>query len=146
MKARAAALAILGPLWVLTGLASPALAQYKAAYAASPVTRMAAGDTVTVPLKVSNTGTTEWKNTGRCAVVLGYHWFKGSTLVASETEAAPLPGPVGPGQTVELTATVNVPETPGSYVLAWDMRAQCEWFTKLGAAAGRQPIEVVPKQ
>jgi hypothetical protein len=145
VKAGAAALAILGPLWFLVGLARPALAQYSAVYAASPVTRIAAGETVTVPLKVSNTGATEWRNTGRCAVVLGYHWFKGPTLVASETEAAPLPGPVKPGQTVELSATVNAPETPGAYVLAWDMRAQCEWFTKLGAAPGRQPIEVVPK-
>jgi Ig-like domain from next to BRCA1 gene len=145
VKARAAALAILGPLWFLVGSAGPALAQYNAAYGVSPITRMVTGDTVTIPVKVSNTGTTEWKNTGRCAVVLGYHWFKGSALVASETEAAPLPRPVSPGQTIELTATVNAPGTPGVYVLAWDMRAQCEWFTKLGAAPGRQPIEVVPK-
>jgi hypothetical protein len=145
VTARAAALAILGPLWFLVGFAGPALAQYNASYAASPITRMVAGDSVSIALKVSNTGTTEWKNTGRCAVVLGYHWFKGPALVASETEAAPLPRPVGPGQTVELTATVNAPGTPGSYVLAWDMRAQCEWFTKLGAAPGRQPIEVVPR-
>lgn len=145
MKARTAALAVVGALWFLVGLAGPALAQYNASYAASPITRMFAGDTVTVALRVSNTGTTEWKNTGRCAVVLGYHWFKGPALVASETEAAPLPRPVGPGQSVDLTATVNAPATPGVYVLAWDMRAQCEWFTKLGAAPGRQSIEVVPK-
>jgi Ig-like domain from next to BRCA1 gene len=145
VKARAAALAILGSLWFLVGLAGPALAQYSAAYAASPIPRMVAGDSVTVALRVTNTGTADWKNTGRCAVVLGYHWFKGPTLVASENEAAPLPRPVSSGQTVDLTATVTAPETPGSYTLAWDMRAQCEWFTKLGAVPGRQPIEVVPR-
>jgi Ig-like domain from next to BRCA1 gene len=144
MRSRAA-LAVLGPLWLLLGLPGPALAQYSATYAASPITRMVAGDSVTFALKVTNTGTADWKNTGRCAVVLGYHWFRGPTLVASETEAAPLPKPVSSGQTVDLTATVNAPETPGSYTLAWDMRAQCEWFTKLGAPPGRQRIEIVPR-
>jgi hypothetical protein len=144
MRARGV-LMVLGQLWLLAALSGPALAQYSATYAASPITRMVAGDSVTVALKVINTGTADWKNTGRCAVVLGYHWYKGSALVASETEAAPLPRPVSSGQTVDLTATVNAPGTPGSYTLAWDMRAQCEWFTKLGAPPGRQPIEVVPR-
>jgi hypothetical protein len=106
---------------------------------------MVAGDSVSFALKLTNTGTMVWKNTGRCAVAVGYHWFKGSTLVASEIDTTQLPRPVSPGLTVDLTATVSAPETPGSYILAWDLRAQCEWFTKLGAPPGRQPIEVLPK-
>src|SRR5262245_7715140 len=102
-----AALAVLGSLWFLAALPRPALAQYSATYAASPITRMVAGHSVTVALKVTNTGTATWNNTGRCAVVLGYHWFKGAMLVASETEAAPLPRPVSSGETVEFAATVN---------------------------------------
>jgi hypothetical protein len=126
-------------------LVGQAMAEYKAAYIMSPIPRLGAGETVSVGLKVTNTGTSPWNIVGQCPVVLGYHWYKGQTRLASETQAAVLPGPVTPGQTVELSATVNVPPAPGSYTLAWDMRAQCEWFTSLGVAPGRQPVEVVTK-
>ena len=135
----------LGVLWLLVGLAGQAMAQDNAAYTVSRIARLDAGETVIIALKVTNIGTVPWNNEGPCAVVLGYHWFKGPTRLASETQAAVLPVPVSPGQTVELAATVNAPTTPGLYTLAWDMRAQCEWFTNLGAAPGRQQVEVVTK-
>lgn len=137
----------LGVLWPLVGLVGQAMAQYNAAYAVSPITRLVAGETVNVALKVTNTGTARWNNVGPCAVALGYHWFQGPTRLASEPQAATLPVPVSPGQSVELTATVSAPTTPGAYTLAWDLRAQCEceWLTNLGAAPGRQPVEVVTK-
>ena len=48
MKACTAALTVLGPLWLLVAFPGPALAQYSATYAASPITRMVAGDSVAV--------------------------------------------------------------------------------------------------
>lgn len=155
MKARIAALgpplvtrrlvSALGVLWLLLGLVEHAQAQYNAVYTVSPIPRLVAGETASVALKVTNTGTALWNNTGPCAVVLGYHWLKGSTRLTSEPQAATLPAPVSPGHAVELTATVSAPTVPGPYTLAWDLRAQCEWLSNLGTASGKQQIQVTPK-
>lgn len=118
-------------------------ARYDAAYTLPPVARLVAGETVTVVLQVTNTGTASWNNVGPCAVVLGDHWYQGGRRLVSETQAAPLPAPVPPGQTVELEASLSVPSAPGTYMLAWDMRAHCQWFTNLGGAARRQRVEVI---
>lgn len=123
-----------------------AKAQYNAAYAVSPLARLVAGETATVRLKVTNTGTVEWSNAGPCAVVLGDRWYRGRTRLVSEALAASLPAPVSPGQTVELRASVSAPRTPGTYTLAWDMRAQCEWFTNLGGALRKEQVEVVAQR
>jgi hypothetical protein len=144
VKARIAAL--LGALWLFVCLAGQVKAQYSATYGLPPVARLLAGETATLAVKATNTGTAYWNNQGPCPVVLGYHWFKGPTRLASEPQAAALPVPVNPGDSVNMTATVSAPTTPGSYTLAWDLRAHCEWFTALGATAGRQQIEVVTKR
>ncbi len=136
----------LGALWLFVCLAGQARVQYNAAYGVPPVARLLAGETVTLAVKATNTGTAFWNNQGPCPVVLGYHWFKGPTRLASEPEAAALPVPVSPGDSVDLTATVTAPKTAGWYTLAWDLRANCEWFTGLGAVSGRQQIEVVTKR
>jgi hypothetical protein len=137
---------VLGAIWIFVVLAAQAKAQYNAAYAALPAARLLAGETASLAVKATNTGTLIWNNEGHCPVVLGYHWFKGPTRLASEPQAAALPGPVSPGNSVELNVTVSVPTTPGSYTLVWDLRAQCEWFTALGAAPGRQQVEVITKR
>jgi Ig-like domain from next to BRCA1 gene len=141
------AIIALGALCLFVSLTGQAKAQYNATYAVLPVARLLAGETATLAVKVTNTGTALWNNQGKCPVVLGYHWFQGPTRLASEPQAAALPAPVNPGGSVELTATVSVPTTPGSYTLAWDLRAHCEWFTALGGTTpGRQQVEVVPKR
>jgi hypothetical protein len=121
-------------------------AQYDAAYALSPLARVVAGETVSVTLKVTNTGTASWSNVGPCAAVLGDHWYRGRTRLVSETQAAPLSTPVDPGQTVKLQAVVTAPTMPGKYALAWDMRAQCDWFTNLGGTLRKQEVEVVTRR
>jgi len=122
-----------------------AKAQYDATYALSPMGRVVAGETVSVILKVTNTGTASWNNEGPCAAVLGVHWYQGRTRLVSETQAAALPTTVSPGQTVTLEAVVSAPSTLGKYGLAWDMRAHCDWFTNRGGTLRKQQVEVVTK-
>jgi hypothetical protein len=145
MQARAAVLVLVN-LLLLASLVRQAVAQYNAVYATTPVGPVVAGDTVFIPVKVTNTGTAVWNHTGQCAVTLGYHWLDRQTRVASETQATPLPGPIGPGQTVALSATVTAPSAPGVYTLAWDMRGRCEWFSSLRVAPGTQQVQVVPRR
>jgi hypothetical protein len=118
-------------------------ADYGATYAPGVVAPVAAGQTFTVPVRVTNTGTLTWSHSGRCAAVLGYHWYQNATRVAFDAQGTPLPRSVAPGQSVDLSVTVVAPDTPGSYILAWDMRAQCEWFTKMGTAPGNQNVQVL---
>jgi hypothetical protein len=117
--------------------------EYDAAYFVSPLARVVAGETVNVSLRVTNTGTASWNNAGPCAAVLGDHWFQGRTRLVSETQAAPLPTSVRPGQTVKLEAVIRAPSAPGKYGLAWDMRARCDWVTNLGGTLRKQQVDVV---
>jgi len=140
-------IAVTVPITVTLALVTPASAQYNARYAPAPLPPLTVNQTTTVQVKVTNTGSVTWENTGRCPVVLGYRWYYTQTKVFEDTQGTPLPTAVAPGQTVELAATIEAPSVQGSYTLAWDLRAKCEWFTSLGVAPGLQPnVEVRAKR
>lgn len=127
-------------LIAVVGVMFPArvFAQYEAKYRPAPVPPLTGDQTATLVVTVTNTGTTAWNNTGRCAVVLGHHWYRGQTKVAEDSQGAPLPIAVAPGQSVEVSVPIEVPSTPGLYTLAWDLRGNCQWFSSFGVAPGVQ--------
>src|SRR5439155_15812287 len=92
-------------------------ADYSATYEPGVVARVVAGQTFTVPVRVTNTGTLVWRHSGRCAAVLGYHWYQGATRVAFDAQGTPPPSPVAPGQSIDVSVTVTAPDAPGSYIL-----------------------------
>lgn len=83
------------------------------------------GETVKVEVLVRNTGDLPWTTD---AFFLSYHWDGPEDIW--EGQRTPLPASVPPGGKVTLQATLQVPNTPGTYTLQWDMVHELvTWFS-----------------
>ncbi len=95
-----------------------------------------AGQTASVPVTVTNTGTGIFPTTSSFPVNLGYHWYNtvGAPVVWDGARTK-LPGDLASGQSVNLTAQVAAPLTPGTYSLRFDLVQEgVAWFSLKGAA------------
>ncbi|MCZ7627090.1 MAG: NBR1-Ig-like domain-containing protein [Candidatus Methylomirabilis sp.] len=105
------------------------------------IASLTAGQTITVPVTVTNTGSLTWG--ANSAFRLAYHWYQGSTLVVWDGQRTLLPQSVGPGQRLPLTATLRAPAAAGTYTLKWDMVQEgVTWFSGQGVATGSQSVVV----
>ena len=95
-----------------------------------------AGQTVTLPITLTNTGSFTWPNSGVNPVYVTYHWYNASW---QEVEwgiglRSSFAQDVATGQTLNLTASLKAPSTPGSYNLLWDVVHEgVTWFSGQGA-------------
>lgn len=101
----------------------------------------------TTAVRVSNVGKLTWGSTGKKPFHLSYRWFRleEDAVVRAlplEGERTRLDGPLNPGETLDVAATVRAPPVPGRYVLIWDMvHEHTTWFSdKVGLGA---PVNVV---
>jgi hypothetical protein len=105
-----------------------------------------AGQALTVPLRLRNTGTLPWKSGGARPVRLGCHWYPaGRVLTVGDYEGTrtDLPADVPPGSALELIATVRSPELPGTYRLRWDLvEEHVTWFSERGIPMPAQSVIV----
>lgn len=107
-------------LALLTGGAFHAYAQsYSATYQASNVSLPPSLTNKTVPVTVTNTGSTTWNADG--STYLAYHLYQGMTLVTWSGPQTSLPTSVPPGESILLQAKLNSPATEGAYTIQWDM-------------------------
>jgi hypothetical protein len=113
---------------------------YGATYSPGALTTLTVGQTTTVPVTVTNTGSLTWG--ANSAFMLAYHWYQGSTLI-DQRAVASLPQSVATNGSVALQATVQAPTTAGTYTLKWDMIQQnVTWFSWQGVATGNQTVTV----
>jgi tRNA (mo5U34)-methyltransferase len=101
-------------------------------------------------VRVENTGFARWlaegeRETARGAVRLTAHLISGE----NEEDAflyyagAVLPRDVGPNDSVELEMRVRAPESPGRYILEFDMVSEhLSWFEDLGSPTVRHELSV----
>lgn len=77
---------------------------------------MTSGQSYSVVVNVTNTGTTTWTAAGgyRLACVQGTAWNK-ATVALATTDA------IAPGQTKKFSFSVNAPKTVGTYPMQWRM-------------------------
>jgi hypothetical protein len=112
---------------------------YNASYQPGEVPELAAGDWVTVPVTLRNDGPMVWQASGALPVHVSYHWLSDDKKTALVFEGArtPLPRDVGPGESVEVQATLLAPPKPGAYYLQWDLvHERVVWFSfKTGVAS-----------
>jgi hypothetical protein len=148
-----AALALVG-LGPLPAQAAP----YDAMYTPAAIPTLTSGQTISVSVAVKNTGTLTWSPTGTNPVRLSYHWYRAGAVPAGSVPTTPapnygavvfnglranLPRPIGPGETIPLTARVQAPPTPGSYTLKWDMvHENVAWFSWQGVSTKDQTVTV----
>ena len=81
---------------------------------------------------------------GRRLVRLGAQLCAGDgTLINRDFERAWLPSHLQPGATMEIPITVRAPETPGRYVLKFDLVSEgIDWFETCGSKVTTEELVV----
>jgi hypothetical protein len=101
-----------------------------ALYAAPASASGGAGQTITVPVRLTNVGTRTWDPS---RVFLAYRVYGGGALVVAEGARSPLAAPLMPGATAGVQARVVVPTTPGLYDVHFDLVEEgVTWFSNRG--------------
>ncbi len=93
------------------------------------------GGTITVPVTLVNAGSITWDPAQKFD--LAYHVFTSSgAVIVWDGARTLLPGPVAPGASVTVNATVNLPATGGSFALKFDLVQEgVSWFSGQGVPA-----------
>jgi hypothetical protein len=93
------------------------------------------GGSGAVVARVTNQSERVWP--AGCLVKLANHWYRDASVVTWDDGRADLPHDVAPGESVELTVTVNAPSAAGEYRLELDMVRE---FVAWWAESGTQPV------
>lgn len=111
---------------------------YQVTYAVTDQVTAHPGETVTIPIILTNTGRLTWQASGDQPFHLGYHflrvypaWRMGLQYLGQRTA---LPNDVPPGGSVAVNAQVSTPTEAGDYLIQWDMvQENITWFSTKGA-------------
>jgi endoglucanase len=109
---------------------SPESSSYDASWSyAATLTSNAAGDSATIHVGISNTGTETWEAGGSTPTELGYVWLDDAGNVLSlDTALSPISDDVPPGSTVSEVLNVTNPPGPGQYTLRIGLVRDGVWF------------------
>ena len=112
-----------------------------ALYSAPATAVGAANSTITVPVTLTNAGTTTWQPG---AFNASYHLYtQAGTLFVWDGLRTALPAAVAPGQAVTLNVIVKMPPSTGSYVLRFDVVQEgVAWFSGQGVPTGSATLQV----
>lgn len=104
---------------------------YRALYNATPLPTLQPGTRVQVPITITNSSPRLWESTTTQPFLLSYHLYEADgTLVTYDGARTLLDDPVAPGEAVTIDAHLFAPDTPGDYLVAWDMlQEQVSWFS-----------------
>ena len=112
---------------------------------------MQAGQTALLTLRIQNAGDTLWlaDTAGRPGWTrLGIRLHTAdlaARLIDGEWQRAALPRDVGPGDTVTVQVELPALDTPGEYLLVFDLVAEgVVWFADVNSPTARLGLRVVP--
>ena len=119
-------------------------ADYRATYQVGAVPSIGIGQTVSVPVLVSNVGQGAFSVNTSTPVDLGYHWYDLlGKLVVWDGLRTKLPADLAPGASVQLQAQVQSPPNGGSYQLRFDLAQEgVTWFSSKGTPTGNVNVTV----
>jgi len=117
---------------------------YRAAYSVGAVPQVQIGQTITVPVTVSNVGQGIFSTTSSNPVDLGYHWYDSlGKLVVWDGLRTKLPADLQPGGSVLVNAQVQSPPDGGTYQLRFDLAQEgITWFSAKGIPTGNVNLTV----
>jgi 4-amino-4-deoxy-L-arabinose transferase-like glycosyltransferase len=99
-------------------------------------------------IRVTNRSSTTWlapvRGAGSFQIGLGNHWLDANgNMLRHDDGRSALVRDLPPGETVELSLTVNAPAAPGNYILEIDMLQEgVSWFALAGSEPIRMPVRV----
>jgi hypothetical protein len=121
---------------------------YGAAYSAPTALTLVSGQSAGVTLDVRNEGRITWVTSGAHPFALGYRWLSadGGQVLDLPVGQVNLPRDVRPGETVQLHASVQVPNLPaGTYRIDWGMlQRDVLQFHERGWADAETVVQVGP--
>ncbi|HXY41446.1 MAG TPA: hypothetical protein VEQ10_17350 [Vicinamibacteria bacterium] len=104
------------------------------------------GEALVVEVLARNTGRLDWLPPGSSwpYLNLSHHLLTSSGLVVRrDGERVPMPRVVSPGESVRFLLNLRAPETPGCYLVEWDLVSEGEcWFAECGSRTARVPLQV----
>jgi hypothetical protein len=109
---------------------------YQAQYAAPQRIQARPGETLSVPVQVTNSGVRAWVVGGDLPFALSYHLYDdaGESLNYVAGTRSWLTVPIDPGRSMIIQAQVTAPAEPGEYRVEWDMvQETVTWFSWKGA-------------
>lgn len=109
----------------------------------SPVTRLRAtpGETLTIPLLISNPTKERWASFGKYPVNLSYKWFDSGKMLGVEGVRTLLPGELRPGGEASLAARVVVPNEGANLSVKFSLVQEgVAWFFTRGASTLDLPV------
>jgi hypothetical protein len=81
----------------------------------------AAGTETEITIQVRNTGRRPWKRTGLFPGAVGFRFVTGNQGQVAKRGSTPLPRNVPPRETLAMPMTIQWPDQPGTYQLAFDI-------------------------
>lgn len=120
---------------------SVVLPALSALYSAPATVNGAVNSMITVPITITNAGSTTWQPG---AFNVAYHMYvpSGAVFVWEGVRTA-LPAAVASGQAVTLSVIVKMPSGPGTYLLQFDVVQEgVAWFSGQGVPTGSATLQV----
>ena len=128
------------------GVAQPKAGQYLVEITGTDQTVTAeAGEEITIPVTVRNSGSLPWSSGGDRVIFLSYHIHteSGGDTAATEGERTSLPQTVSPGGEATVDLEVSAPEKAGKYTLEIDLVYEgVTWFADQGSETLKLPMEI----
>lgn len=119
---------------------------YAARFDAPRALTIEAGQTMAVPLRVTNIGRATWDSSAADPIKLSYHWLDehSDVVLAWEGLRTSFPSPVPSGEAVSVVATIDAPVAAGRHRLVWDLEQEDRlWFsTEPGAVLSYSDVTV----
>ncbi len=100
--------------------------------------KLLAGQTITVPITIKNTGTLAWRWGGEQPFRVGYRYYRNRRLLSLGIEKdirTDVPKDVEPDASVTVHVRLALPDQPGNYTLELDLVHEgVSWFKERGAS------------
>jgi hypothetical protein len=107
------------------------------------------GETITQAVVITNTSVRAWPTAGARPVYLSYHWIQTATrrVLIIDGARTRLPRDLAPGEGATITASVEVPNVPGTLTLQWDLvQEDVTWFGARGSPVAEVNVNVMSGQ